>query len=129
MKKVAVLGLTSLFLLTGCGSKNNVVCTGSTNEGGEKISMKVTGSLKGDKIEKVSAKLTFGSKDKAKQYCSIFELANSMASDSKDKIDVKCSGKSIEFKDYTKVSSDDSIIGASKADFIKAMEEQELKCK
>lgn len=128
MKKVMVLGLASLFILTGCGSKK-VVCSGTTTEDGQKIKMKVTGSLKKDKIDKISAEMKFSDKDTAKQMCGLLELANSFAKDD-EKIEYKCDGKTLKIEDYAKFSEDeDSLVGKSKKEFIKAMEEQELTCK
>lgn len=124
MKRVAVLGIASLFLLTGCGSK--VVCKGTAKENGEKVNMKVTATLKKDKIDKVSAKMSFSKKDTAKQYCSLFEAAKALGADSG--VDVKCSGKTIEFKDYAQVTGE-KLSGMTKADFIKEMEAQDLTCK
>lgn len=127
MKKVLVLGVAALFL-TGCGNKNQVVCKGKMSEDGQKIEMKVTGTLKSDKISKVSAEMTFSKKDTAKQMCSLLELANSMA-EKDQKIDFKCDGKTLKIEDYTKYAEGDDIIGSSKADFIKAMETEKLTCK
>ena len=128
MKKVVVLGLASLFILTGCGS-NKVTCKGTAKENGQKVDMKVVGTVKNDKISKVSAEMKFSDKDTAKSMCSLMELANSFAKDD-EKIDFECDGKTLKIKDYSKFDSDsDSVIGKSKADFIKAMEKEDLTCK
>ncbi len=126
MKKVVVLGLASLCLLTGCGNK--VVCKGTQKESGKKVTMKVTATMKSDKVDKVSAKMTFSDKKDATEMCGLMELANSFAEKDSDKIDVKCKGKTIEIKDYAKMSGE-STKGMKKADFIKAMEAQDLTCK
>ncbi len=132
MKKGILLGLASLFLLTGCGSNGNkVVCTGKLEEDGMKAEMKLTATLKDDKVEKVAADMTFDSKDTAKQYCSLFEMANSFAEDEADKVKFKCDGKTISFENYADFAGeDDEIVGMSKADFIKEMEKEDgVTCK
>lgn len=136
MKKFLVLGLAGLFLFAGCGNnknKNTVVCTGSTKENGVKISMKVTATLKDEKVSAAKAIMTFGDKKTAKQFCSLFELANSFAESDDKKVDIKCNGKNVEFADYDKfMSTDDAdakIIGLTKDEFISSMKEQELSCK
>ena len=127
MKKV-LFGLGACLLLAGCGNGNKVVCTGTEEEDGVKVTMEVTATLKNEKVNGVSATMSFSDKKTAEQYCSIFELANSMSED--EQVDVKCDGKKIIFADYTQMSSgDDEIIGLSKEEFIKAMEDTELKCK
>lgn len=124
MKKVVVLGLTSLFLLTGCGSK--VVCKGETKQSGQKVSAKYTATLKSKKVDKVKVTMKFSDKKSAEDYCGLMELAKAFAGDSA-KLDFKCKGKTIEFSDYTQMSSE--IKGMSKDDFIKSMEEAGLTCK
>lgn len=124
MKKVVVLGLASLFLLTGCGNK--VVCKGESKEDGQKVNMKVTATLKSKKVDKVKATMKFSDKKSAEEMCGLLELAKQFSSDSK--IEFKCKGKTIEFSDYTAMAGD-NVKGMSKADFIKAMEAEDLTCK
>ena len=132
MKKGILLGLASLFILTGCGG-NKVVCTGKMDEAGMKAEVKVTATLKSDKVSNIAADMTFDDESTAKSYCSLFELANSFAEKEEDKISFECKGKTISFKDYSKMVDDDEdtkIIGMSKADFIKEMEKTDgVKCK
>ena len=128
MKKlVFVLGLC--LLLSGCGN-NKVVCSGSVDEQGLKVKLEVSAALKDDKVNNVSASMTFDDEKAAKQYCGLMELANSFAEDDSKKIDFECSGKSIEFKDYTKMmDSDEKIKEMTKDQFIEVMEAEKLTCK
>lgn len=128
MKKlVFVLGLC--LLLSGCGN-NKVVCSGSVDEQGLKVKLEVSAALKDDKVNEVSASMTFDDEKAAKQYCGLMELANSFAEDDSKKIDFECSGKSIEFKDYTKLmDSDEKIKEMTKDQFIEVMEAEKLTCK
>ncbi len=132
MKKImfSIMVVGCVFLLTGCGLGNKVVCTGTTEESGYKVGMKVTATLKGNKVDKVSASMSFDNKETADTFCSILKLANTYAEDGK-KIDFSCSGKSITIKDYTQLvdSSDEKLSDITKEDFIKAMESEKLKCK
>ena len=70
--------------------------------------------------------MKFSDKKSAEDYCGLMELAKAFAGDSA-KLDFKCKGKTIEFSDYTQMSSE--IKGMSKDDFIKSMEEAGLTCK
>ncbi|MDO4963046.1 MAG: hypothetical protein Q4E75_03000 [bacterium] len=133
MKKFACLLCISLFLLTGCGSKksNEVVCSGSIEEDDVKLGMAVTAKLKDGKVSNASVKMTFDDEDTAKEYCDLFNLANSY-SEENEKISFNCSSKEIEFDDYASILSnddDDDIIGMTKDDFVKYMIEQDLTCK
>ena len=147
MKKLAVLGLAALFLVTGCGSKdddnsskksestkssetkkidskNQVVCSGKESAAGQSISMKMTASLdSSDKVEKVSATITFNDKKFAEQYCSLYKAKVEDA----DKI-MKCNGNSVEFSNYSAVVGDE-IAGIDKDEFIEVMEDEGLTCK
>ena len=129
MKKGILLGIASLFIVTGCGNK--VVCTSKVDDAGMKAEVKVTAAFKGDKVNKVAAEMTFDDEKTAKSYCSLFELANSFAEKEEDKVSFDCKGKTISIKDYSKMADDEDnkIIGMKKADFIKAMEEEGAKCK
>ena len=131
MKKGILLGLASLFILTGCGNKNEVVCTGKMDEEGMKAEAKITATIKDDKVEKVSAAITFDDKETAEQYCSLFEMANGFAESEDDKVGFKCDGKTISFENYSDFAGDDEdIVGMAKADFIKTMEKEDgVTCK
>lgn len=108
MKKVAVLGLASLFLLTGCGSKK-VTC--KSDEG------KVIATLKGDKVSKISFEMEAPSKEEAKQFCAIYKQA-------------KCSGKTVKISDAASLMgfSDKDIAKLTKDTFKEGMESEGFKC-
>ena len=147
MKKGLLIGLACLLFLTGCGDKesakdnnakkessktkekasagNYVTCTGKLDDAG------VTATLE---IKAASVSMIFEDEKTAKQYCSIFELANTLAEDDADKVDFSCSGKKLTFNSYADFASaeddDEDIIGLTKADFIKEMESSEgVTCK
>ena len=159
MKKGLLLGLACLFVLTGCfgkdetatesatkektktsektekkSSADTVVCSGRFDESGMATEMKVTATFKAGIVDTAAVSLVFDDKSVAEQYCAIFELANSMAETEEDKVNFTCSGNTLTFKDYSDFAEsedeDDTIIGATKADFIKAMEETDgVTCK
>ena len=130
MKKGILLGLASLFIVTGCGG-NKVVCTGKSDSAGISAETKITATIKNDKVAKVAGEMTFKDESTAKTMCSYVELANSLVEKEEDKVKVTCKGKTISFDDYTKMADDEEkIIGMSKADFIKTMEKEDgVKCK
>lgn len=117
MKKVLVLGLASLFLLTGCGNK--VTCTRKLSEGGKTITAKIIAKVKSNKIDSFDVQYDTDSKDTAKLFCTVYKSA-------------KCSGKTV------KITGDDalSMVGISKSelkkttkkDFIKGIESTGFKC-
>lgn len=107
MKKGIVLGLASLFVLTGCGDK--VTCTSETVEGGKKVTMKMVGTFKKDKLTETEMIAEFSDKDTAKKACDEAKKSDK---------NVKCSGKKIS--QTTKVSKDDQ--ATSKEDFKKLAE-------
>jgi len=116
MKKAVVLGLASLFLLTGCGSsKNKVTCKGSMNQGGIKVEMKAIATLKDNKVKSVDLEYEFGSKEIASLMCAATKEA-------------KCSGKTVKISGETALSETGMSTEATKDDFIKAAKAQGLKC-
>lgn len=131
MKKlVFVLGL-GLFLMTGCGKKE-LTCTGTVDEEGVKVNMEVTAKFKDDKVNEVSAVMSFDDEEMTKQYCSLFELANSFEEDETKKIKYTCKEKSIVFENYAQVVETDEevkITGVTEEEFRKQMETLELTCK
>ena len=134
MKKVVFLIAICALFLTGCGSKDKLVCSGKTDMMGYSVEAKVTAEFKNDKVSDVKAELVFDDEDTAKSMCSMFELANSMAGSEEEKMSIECKGKSLVFKDFSQLIEDEEtnekVIGMSKADFIKEMEETEnVTCK
>ena len=76
MRKYILLLFVGLFLLSGCGNKE-VVCTGEEDLEGENVKAEIVAKLEDDKVDSVSATMTFDSEDSANQMCSIFDLYNS----------------------------------------------------
>lgn len=108
MKKIAVLGLASLFLLTGCG-KSKVQCSQDMNSYGVKINLNVVASFKGNKATNVDYELTFENETLAKAACKQYASA-------------KCKGKTLtmSYDDYAEE------FGVKKADYSK-MTKKEFK--
>lgn len=135
MKKFLVLSLAVL-LLAGCGKSNKVVCSGKVEEGGETYEAKITGYLENDKIKSVDAEMVFTSEETAKTMCGLMSLANGMAEEDGQKLDVKCDGKKMTIKGFDKLDSteedESKLTNATKEDFIKYFQEEsdyKLVCK
>ena len=131
MKKLMLLLGSCLLLMTGCGKKE-LICTGTVDEEGIKVNMEVTAKLDSDKVSEVSAVMSFDDVEVAKQYCSLFDLANSFEEDETKKIKYTCREKSIEFENYAQVVETDNdvkIINVTEEEFKKEMENLELSCK
>ena len=127
MKKKFLYGIVAFgfgaLLLTGCGgSSNKVVCSGDFKEGGQKIaSGEIAATLDdSDKVKDVSATMTFEDEQTATAYQQLMEEFGSSG------LGIKAtrSGKKVTISNYDVLSSsaEDSLVGVSKADFIKAME-------
>ena len=156
MKKGLLIGLACLLFLTGCGDKesakdnnakkessktkekasagNYVTCTGKLDDAGVTATLEIKAKISADVVKDASVSMIFEDEKTAKQYCSIFELANTLAEDDADKVDFSCSGKKLTFNSYADFASaeddDEDIIGLTKADFIKEMESSEgVTCK
>lgn len=135
MKKYLVFAFCalSLFVVAGCGSKKKVVCSTTMKESGLTIDAEAIGYLdKNDKVTDISIVYDLNDKTAANQYCSIFKL---MESDKDSDIKVKCSGTKVTItglNTFADSSSDESIIGRSKDDFVEYMEsvdETKFTCK
>lgn len=130
MKKLLSVVLLALLLVvvTGCG-KNQVKCTASTSEGGVNVTAEVIADLdKDDKVTSATIVYDFGDKDTATTYCGFLKLAE----DSEKGITVDCSGSKITIKGYEKLDAEEGeagYTGVTKAEFVKAMEEEDFKCK
>ena len=132
MKKIlfSFLLLALLILVTGCLGGNKVVCTGEMEESGIKAKMVVTGYFKGGKLSSAEAGYEFNDKSTADSMCSLLKLAAS-SSDDKKSFEVKCKGKKIMLYGFENFSddSDGEMKEMNKSEFIKTMEEENLKCK
>ena len=138
MKKFGAFLFVSTLLLTGCGKNNKVTCSGTQEEGGKKFTTEITATLKDDKVNSLSSKMTFGDEESAKEYCGMLALASSFTSNENEKIDYKCDGKSVTINNFENLVSDDDddkIIGLTKQEFIDEMtksakeEGTEITCK
>lgn len=126
MKKYLLVVFGALLLVTGCGKKNQVVCTASMSEGGMNMEAEVVGEL--DKDNKISSvTVTYDLKDKstADSYCSLFK----MATNSEKGVSVECSGTKVIMKGLEGLDTDsdeeDKVIGLTKEEFIKKATETE----
>ncbi len=132
MKKyfLVVLCAVVLFVVTGCGNKNQVVCEETATEGG--VSMKaeiIVDFDDNDKLTDATAVYNLDSEETANQYCAFMKLAE----DADKGVKVECSGKKITIKGFANVDQDEDeepMIGMSKEDFMKKMaEEENVTCK
>ena len=129
MKKYFLIAVVGLLLLTGCGKKQ-VVCTGTTEENGMKLTESVIAELdSSDKVTKVSMEAELPDADTAKQYCQLYQTV--FGEDA-----VKCNGKKFTIEDATKLmGEEDNVIGMSKDDFVKMLTDEsaesgtEITCK
>ena len=134
MKKyfLVVFCAALLFVVTGCGSKNEMKCTGTMEENGQKVEAEVTAEFdKDDKLTTVTMVEDLGDKEKADQFCAMY---NAFASQMPEGVSVSCSGSKVTIKGFEKMDDEEeeSVIGKSKEEFKKAMEEQsegKLTCK
>ena len=121
-----------LFIVTGCGSSNQVKCTGSMEEDGQKFEAEVIGEFdKDDKLTTVTMIEDVGDKEKADQVCAMY---NAFASQMPEGVKVSCSGSKVTITGYEKMDEEDEdqIVGKTKDEFKKLMEEEsegKLTCK
>lgn len=115
---IVFAAILSLFVAAGCKNKNQVTCTGKVKDGNGTYTMKVTANLKDGKVKDGSYEMIFSTKKKAKEYCSIMSLANSLTTKDKDKVDYKCKGKSLIINSLDQFSGDEKVTGLTKKEFI-----------
>lgn len=135
MKKILLVSVCALFLLvlTGCGSsKNQVTCTGSSEENGIKMTAELVADFdKNDKLSGATVVYDLNDSTVASQYCSFFKLME----DADKGITVECSGTKITIKGYAEMLVDDETgekVDLTKDEFIKKMEEsteEKFSCK
>jgi hypothetical protein len=126
MKKYSLIALAALLLVvTGCGgSKNKVTCTATEEEGGIKMTAELVAEFdKDDKLSDATVTYDLGDSTVAKQYCSLFQLME----DEEKGVKVSCSGSKVTISGYANAQSDDDeeVLGMSRDEFIKKMEETE----
>ena len=116
-----------LFVVTGCGNKNQVVCKATMTESGITMNAEVIGDLDNDnKIKDVTVVYDLNNSETADQYCSLFK----MFEDSENGVSVSCSGSKVTIKGLSSMDisddDEDKVIGLTKEEFIKkATEENE----
>ena len=130
MKKFYLVPVCAVLILAvGCGKKNQVKCTGKQTENGITIKAEVIADLdKNDKLTDAKVVYDLSDKKTAQQYCALFKLMENA-----DKgISINCSGSKVTIKGFAEMETDEdgeSIVGMSKKDFIKQMEEENMTCK
>ena len=125
MKKylLVVFCAALLLVVTGCGNKNQLTCTGSMNESGIEMKAEVVADFdENDKLTDATVSYDLGSKETADQWCSMFKLMN----DADKGIEVSCSGSKITIKGYAKMDDEgeESMIGKTKEEFKAVMEKE-----
>jgi len=119
MKKIVVLGLASLFLLTGCG-KSKVECNRDMSSYGVKMNLNVVATFKGKKATNVDYELTFENETLAKVACKQYSGA-------------KCDGKklTLSLDEYAKQFNvkKPEIEKMTKKDFKDTFEASGFECK
>ena len=131
MKKylLVVFCVVLLFAITGCGKKNQLKCTGSMNEEGMNIKAEVIADFDdADKLTGATMIYDLGSSETASQWCSMFKYME----DADKGVTVDCSGSKITIKGYGSTAildEDDVIVGKTKDEFKKLMEEEKITCK
>ena len=130
MKKIVLLGLISIFLLTGC--KKELVCSGKIDKEGKTASTKVIATIKNGKVNTTKVAITFDEKEATLQYCSLLEKLNLLTE--QNKITYQCNNKTInfeKFQDFASIfaNSNEDLDGISKTAFKKKMKDQySFKC-
>ena len=122
MKKYLLVVLCALLLVvvTGCGSKNTVVCSGKI----EGYEAELTAEFDdNDKLTTVTAVEDVGSKEAADQMCALSSLFEAQG------VTVSCSGSKVTIKGFEKMTDsededDVKMVGLTKEEFKKAMEEE-----
>lgn len=133
MKKGIILfaAVVALGLTTGCGKKNQVVCTGKVSEGGQSYEAKIVAKLKKGKVADGYMEMKFSNEKTAASMCGFMKLANSMAEDDSKKIDYTCKGKTLKINSLASDDDDNNFIGMTKDEFIKQAKSssKNIKCK
>ena len=125
-----IVGVFGLVFLTGCGgSGNKVTCSADLKEGDTKYgTAEIVAELDdSDKVKTVEMTMKIDDKDAAQQVFSMITLANSFAENDSQKIDASLDGNKITIKNaeayLNQTESETKLVGMSKADFIKLVEE------
>ena len=121
MKKINLLVLIFLLMVTGCGKKNQIKCTGMIIDSDSNANTEVVGYFdKNDKLYDVTVIYDFENALSSKYLCALLESVDSF------KIDYVCKGTKVKinkFIDYNINLGGDDITGMSKMEFESSMEE------
>lgn len=121
MKKYFLFAFCALllFVVTGCGSKNTVVCTGKVDSYEAELTAEFDGN---DKLTTITVVEEVGSKEEADQVCALSSLFEAQG------VSISCSGNKVTIKGYEKMADSEdgekTMVGLSKEEFKKAMEEE-----
>ncbi len=120
-----------VFYLTGCTSnENEIKCKINEEYEDKTMETEVKATMKDDKINKITATLTFDSDNTAVSYYNLFKSYEELSND-EEKIEAKLDGKVVtieNFDNYLKKSQNADLIGKDKDEFIKMMESMQYKC-
>lgn len=130
MKKYLFVTLFALMLVvSGCGKKNQVVCSKTTEADGKTYKEEAVFELdKDNKVTKASGKYTFSDKESAETYCNLFK--SFIESDY-----IKCTDKEIEIVNLEKIAEDSEdeettkILGMTKDEIMQLEQEEGYTCK
>lgn len=126
MKKLSFVFLISMFLLVGCGEKK-VTCKMAADGEISHYDLEVVGTVKGDKVKKVEATMTFENNEYAGEYCKIINLLKSTLGELK----YECKDNKITYKNYdliVKNGTDKNLINLSKDEFTKYFKDNGMTC-
>ena len=126
MKKYFLVGVCALllFVVTGCGNKNQVVCSGTMQDGGVEVKAEIVADFDdSDKLTNVTMTEDMGSKEAADKVCAVFNAFMG----SEEGFEVTCSGSKVIIKGYEKLAEneeEEKMIGLTKDEFKKAIEKE-----
>ena len=131
MKKLLFVFL--ILLLTGC-VKEKVLCTLNSEYSETGITkQELTGMFNGDnELVDMELTFTFVNNDRALEMCDLFEMANEYQ-DKSNKVKFDCNDNTLTITDYKGVlnnikTEEKDIMGKSKEDFIKIINNKGYKC-
>ena len=111
-----------LVFVSGCSiGGEKITCTNTTEENGINEKVEVVASLNNDSISKVSATLSYDSKDDMNTMCNIL---NNLPS---NELRYSCSGNSIKIKNFDKIL-EFSALNSSKTSFVEQMQQDGFTC-
>lgn len=126
MKKLSFVFLISMFLLVGCGEKK-VTCKLAADGEISHHDLEVVGTIKGDKVKKVEATMTFDTKERADEYCALYSFWDNSVGELK----YECKDNKITFKNYdvvVKSGTNKDLVNMSKNDFVSHFKDNGMTC-